>query len=305
MFDVVIPTYNNLDELKICLSAFEKQTYRDFRVFVCVDGSTDSTMEYLLKAKYNFKFKILTHSDGKRNGRNATRNLAINYLKSKYIMMVDSDIIPASNLLEKHIVLLESKDCISVGNVIYTDVKKNILSDYIQKRGKNKFKDRTEMSSYYLTTGNCAFHSKYFIQSGGQDARMVTYGGGDIEFGYYLWKYFKLSIIYNKEAVGYSKMNKDLNTLQKQMKEFGAINLHYIRKKHPDLKDIFRFDLIESSSFKSRMIRFFLKDSIGRLSQSMISIVPRFLGRMIIHYLIFLSIYRGYISGLRNAGKDE
>ena len=46
-FDIIIATYNNLEELTKCLKSFEKQTYKEFNVFVCVDGSTDGTLNYL------------------------------------------------------------------------------------------------------------------------------------------------------------------------------------------------------------------------------------------------------------------
>jgi glycosyltransferase involved in cell wall biosynthesis len=44
---VITPTYNNLPELRQCLKALSQQTYTDFVAYVCVDGSTDGTLEYL------------------------------------------------------------------------------------------------------------------------------------------------------------------------------------------------------------------------------------------------------------------
>lgn len=46
LFDIIIPTYNNYEELKNCLVAFEHQTIKNFRVFVCIDGSTDETLSF-------------------------------------------------------------------------------------------------------------------------------------------------------------------------------------------------------------------------------------------------------------------
>ncbi len=300
MFDVIIPTYKNLEELKKCLHAFEKQTYRNFKILVCVDGASEGVLEYLSTVKFNFPFKVLMHKDGKRKGRNATRNLALNHLESKYLLMFDSDIIPAPDLLEEHLVLLERKDCISLGDVVYTNASKNILADYIQTRGKSKYKNGQIIPSYYLATSNVAFESQYFIQVGGQDPDMVTYGGGDIEFGYRMEKMFHLSVIYNKEAVGYAKWNKNLDFVLDQMEEFGAVNLHKIRKKYPELREVFRFDLAESKNLKSRFVRFFLRETIGRAVKGMVPYVPRLIRRLLIHYLFFLSIYKGYVSYDKN-----
>ena len=296
MFDIIIPTYNNLEELKKCLDAFENQTYKNFRVLVCVDGSGKNTLEYLSAVKFTFPFEVLIQKDKKRKGRNATRNLALNHLESKYLLMFDSDILPAPDLLEKHLALLKEKKCISAGEIVYTNASKNILADYIQTRGKSKYKNGQIIPSYYLATSNVAFESQYFLNAGGQDPDMVSYGGGDIEFGYRMEKMFHLPVIYNKEAVGYAKWDKSLNFVLGQMEEFGAVNLHKIRKKYPELREVFRFHLAESKNLKSRFVRFFLRESIGRTVKKIVPHAPRLIRRLLIHYLFFWSIYKGYMS---------
>jgi glycosyltransferase involved in cell wall biosynthesis len=97
---VIIPTYNNLPELRQCLKALSQQTYTDFVAYVCVDGSTDGTLEYLSSQPYEF-VKVLTHPDGRNHGRNAARNLALPYLhQHRWVAFLDSDSIPLPNWLE-------------------------------------------------------------------------------------------------------------------------------------------------------------------------------------------------------------
>ncbi len=294
LFDIIIATYNNLDELEGCLAGFEAQTVKDFRLLICVDGSTDGTLEYLSETRYPFEFKVLTHPDGKRKGRNPARNLALGHITSKYLVMFDSDIRPAPDLLEKHLTLLKNKNCISLGDVVYTDSKTSYLSDYLQHRGKNKYKNGDEIPAYYLITQNVAFESHYFVQVDGQDGSMVTYGGGDTEFAYRLWKTFRLPVIFNVSAVGYSELNKDLSTYFRQMEEFGSINLPYIQKKYPEFTQLFRFDRLISGSFQNRFLRLFLQSWLAKWSRAIIPIVPRPMRRSVIHFLVFYHIYRGY-----------
>ena len=45
VFSVIIPTYNRADRLKTALECLYKQTFVDFEVIVCDDGSTDNTKE--------------------------------------------------------------------------------------------------------------------------------------------------------------------------------------------------------------------------------------------------------------------
>jgi rhamnopyranosyl-N-acetylglucosaminyl-diphospho-decaprenol beta-1,3/1,4-galactofuranosyltransferase len=44
---VIIVTYNRLNDLKDCISALQKQTYKDFDILVVNNGSTDGTKEWL------------------------------------------------------------------------------------------------------------------------------------------------------------------------------------------------------------------------------------------------------------------
>ena len=44
---VVVPTYNRARDLIRCLDSLVKQTYQEFEVLVCDDGSTDATPEVM------------------------------------------------------------------------------------------------------------------------------------------------------------------------------------------------------------------------------------------------------------------
>ena len=91
LFDIIIPTYNNFEELKNCLLAFEYQTIKNFRVFVCIDGSTDETLSFLQEYsdKAPYPLRILQHADCQNHGRNATRNLSLPYVESEFLVFCD------------------------------------------------------------------------------------------------------------------------------------------------------------------------------------------------------------------------
>lgn len=300
-FDIIVPTYNNVDELKQCLSGLEKQSFQDFHVFICVDGSTDSTMEYLESTSLKFSYTILTHPNYENKGRNPTRNLVLPHLDSQYIFMIDSDIRPEEDLLQWHYALLTQKECISIGDVIYTNIKENIWADYLQTRGKNKFHDLDEIPGYYLNSQNLAMKTEDFIQIGGQDVTMVTYGGGDTEFGYRISQTLKSPVIFNQKARGYSEMPKTLEYALNQHVIFGKINLPYIHNKYPEFTSLFRFDLIESESLQAKLVRLFLKNWIFKSVYAFTPMAPQIIRRKMIHYLVFYCIYQGYCHYLKGA----
>jgi len=289
---------NNLEELKNCLQGFGSQSFRDFKVFICVDGSTDGTLVYLAEAIYNYNVEVLTHPNNTHMGRNKTRNLALNKISSKYVLLFDSDIVPEDDLLKKHFEFLEDKDCISTGDIHYENSKENVWALYLHTRGKNKYDDFSEIPVYYLNTGNVAFKSSYFKEMLGLDPDLSNnYGGDDTILGYVLGKKFNIQAVFNKTAVGFSVMDKTLNKALQQMQEFGAVNLKIIRRKYPEFKQLFRFDIIESNSLNYKLFRFFLKDGIAKFFINTIKFFPSTIKIKIVHYLVFFSIYKGYKTG--------
>ncbi len=295
MIDVVIPTYNNLEELKACLEGFKKQSFSDFRVLICVDGSTDNTVEYFKFADYPFNYLILTHADKKNKGRNAARNLSLNHLKAAYLVMLDSDVVPDPYFLQEHLSFLEKERCISAGHIEFTNRKTNTWADYYQTRGKYKYRHKQVIPGYYLTTGNVAMKTDYFIRIGGQDAKIDQYGGGDTEFAYRLEQTFQLPVIYNRKACGTSEMNKTLDQALAQMYHFGKYNLHYLRDKHPEFESLFRFDLIMSKSLYARCVRWLIRSRFDLLIYRSLPLMPAIKRRLFIHFLVFSQMFKGYI----------
>jgi len=300
-FDVIIPTYNNLSELKECLNGFSNQTFKDFRIIVCVDGSTDGTNEYLDNSKFNFELLRLNHESNAHKGRDETRNLSLNNISAEYILLFDSDMVPNNDLIRKHLELLEEKECISTGEIIYKNKSENIWAFYLQTRGKGKYNDREEIPSYYLNTQNAALRSKYFIESGGHDSDLSnSYGGDDTVLGYRINKKFNIPAVFNKSAEGYSVLHKTLNEALEQMREFGNVNLKIIQMKYPSFKHLFRFDIIESNLIQHKIIRLLLHEWIAKVLLKLIKVLPRKVKIKAIHYLVFFSIYKGYTSKIES-----
>ena len=296
-FDVIIPTFNNLPDLIQCLEGFSKQTFKDFRVIVCIDGSTDGTNEYIDSLNYEFEILRLNHPGNENKGRAATRNLALTYLDSEYILFIDSDILPFKDLLKYHFELLSTKDCISIGEVIYKDRDKNIWSFYLQTRGKGKHKNLDVMPSYYLNTQNVALLTKHFVEVGGHDSDLTKwYGAEDTVLGYLIEKKFNIPTIFNKSAVAFSESESSLEEALKRLRGFGNINLKIIKEKYPDLNKIFKFNLMDSNAIYIKFFKFFLKDSVSNALMGMLRIFPPPIKLRIIQFLVFNSIYQGYKS---------
>ena len=59
MFSIIIPTYNNLAYLKLCLHSINKNSEHNHEILVHVNEGNDGTLKYLdnLKIRYTYSKK--------------------------------------------------------------------------------------------------------------------------------------------------------------------------------------------------------------------------------------------------------
>lgn len=296
LFDIIIPTYNNLEELQRCLVALERQTLRDFRAIICVDGSTDGTAEYLKQYSPSFSMLVIHHPDAQNHGRNPTRNLALPHITAEFLLFLDADIELRADCLQRHHDLLNKHDCVSVGDIRYTNAKENHWADYLQTRGKNKYHDGDEIPYYYLITQNTAHRAQYFIDIDGQDALITRYGGGDTEYAVRLNKTFHLPTIFNAAAIGDSEMNKTTTEALEQMEKFGATNLRYLAKKFPTEKEIFGLKVFKGITVTDRIKRLVISPMVSSFIEKSLGILPQSIRRQALHYCVAARIKKGFFS---------
>ncbi len=290
-FDVIIPTYNNRKELAECLASLEKQTFRSFYVYVCVDGSTDDTLAWLERQSCRFDFEVLQHTDHANHGRPATRNLALRRVKAPFVVMLDSDVAAAPDFLEAHRQFLDKWGDISVGDIRFTNTGDNIWARYLQQRGKHRFDHEDVMPPTYFTTGNVAFPADVIPQAGLMDENITCYGGEDTDFGIRLVHHTGKSCRYNKKAVVYSVMDKSLETGLSQLEEFGGQVLPYLVKKYesiPDPPSIFKVHLAGKK---------WLCSPVWAFMSRILMYLPFTFAKFGIHYLVFYHVALGYKKG--------
>lgn len=102
---VVVPTYNRAKDLKRCLLSLTLQTYRDFEVIVCDDGSTDESREVALSFRglLDIQYYWAENFGGPARPRNTGWRVA----RAPYIAFLDSDDWWAPDKLEHSVHALE------------------------------------------------------------------------------------------------------------------------------------------------------------------------------------------------------
>lgn len=110
LFSVIIPTYNRMEKLRRALDSLVAQTFRDFEVIVCDDGSTDGTAEMV--ETFTDTLNISYLRDENFGGPARPRNVGMAASKGRWICFLDADDWWYPGKLERIVPLLENSDLI-------------------------------------------------------------------------------------------------------------------------------------------------------------------------------------------------
>lgn len=109
MIDIIMPVYNTpIDDLKRCLSSIERQTFKDYKVYIIDDGSFDEVRNFLDEYVRDKDEVIVKHVVN--GGVSRARNIGIDSSNSLYLTFVDSDDTLEDNFLEEAFSLIKDND---------------------------------------------------------------------------------------------------------------------------------------------------------------------------------------------------
>ncbi|TAM37176.1 glycosyltransferase [bacterium] len=88
-FSVIIPTLNRAEKLRRALISLEKQSFQDFEVIVCDDGSTDHTERVVEEFKKKIPVRYI--KDNKLAGPAHPRNRGLAIAGGEWVCFLDDD----------------------------------------------------------------------------------------------------------------------------------------------------------------------------------------------------------------------
>lgn len=237
---VVITTYNSPLWLGKVLTGYENQTWKDFRVIVADDGSTDDTRALIDRFRERGILTIdhVWHED---NGFRKCQilNKAIQETDCDYLTFTDGDCIPEPHFIETHRNLAEPGHFLSGGYIKLTMPVSEAISDddirsaaifdpeWLVRKGQPKTHKLWKLSRSALKKKllnavtpaaaswngmNSSTWTKDLIAVNGFNEDM-QYGGLDRELGERLWNYghkskqirYSTVCLHLDHARGYSK----------------------------------------------------------------------------------------------------
>ena len=111
---VIMGIYNCASTLHEAINSIINQTFADWELIMCDDGSQDDTYNVALEYKKNYPEKIIVLRNEKNLGLNATLNRCLKAAKGKYIARMDGDDICAAERFDEEIAVLENEPDISI-----------------------------------------------------------------------------------------------------------------------------------------------------------------------------------------------
>lgn len=288
---IVIPTYNNLPELRACLAALAQQTFKDFTAYVCVDGSTDGTWEYLTTYKPPFVVP-LRHTDGRNHGRNATRNLVLPYLANhEWLAFLDSDSLPLPEWLECLIAAQPTPQEALLGRILYfSEEEPNPWAAYLRWREEKRW--QTPLSPPHFITINALIAASVFSEMGGMDAQMRRYGLGDVELGYRL-RARGIRFRYVESARVWSLVQQRPIQALHRLYDMAQHNLLHVHEKHPQSRQELFGGKWLFQPIRRFVLKLILQPFVARWLLRRLERLPSFIQRWGMRYLVLYAIGRG------------
>jgi glycosyltransferase involved in cell wall biosynthesis len=104
--DIIISSYNNVEYLKLCISSILMNTLYPFHIIISDGGSDDETWEYLNA----LKGITIVGEKGKRLSFSETCNAGIKASRTKYFVILNSDVIVSKSWLTNLVDKMDSTD---------------------------------------------------------------------------------------------------------------------------------------------------------------------------------------------------
>ncbi|EGT0691132.1 glycosyltransferase [Clostridium perfringens] len=106
---IIMGVYNCEDTLEESIDSIIKQTFKNWELIICDDGSSDKTYDIANKYSKMYSEKIILLKNSSNKGLNYTLNRCLKIANGKYIARMDGDDISLPNRLQKEIDILNNR----------------------------------------------------------------------------------------------------------------------------------------------------------------------------------------------------
>ena len=189
MFSIIIPTFNNLSYLKLCISSIKKNSFFKHEIIPHVNEGADGTEEYLISE--NIKYTITKYNSGICEGVNCAAKIA----KTDYILYAHDDFYFLPNwdkVLLKEIKNIPHNKFYLSGIMMNNGPLKfdcgNTLDEFNEKKLLANFLNFNHYDFQGSTWAPHLIHKSLWEQVGGFSEEYYPGTGSDPDLNMKLWK---------------------------------------------------------------------------------------------------------------------
>ena len=220
MFSILIPTFNNINYLKICLSSIKKNSIYDHQIIVHINEGSDGTLDYL--KNNNIEFSFSENNIGMPKALNKASKLA----KKDYILISHDDFYYCPNWDKEFFIeisKMSNKKYYLSGTMVGAGQVKYNAGETYENFDENKLLKNLEniKTINFQGTTKCPglVHKEIWQEVGGWSEEFSPTGGDDTDFAKKLWEHdvriFKglgKSLVYHFGSITTRKKDKKFFT---------------------------------------------------------------------------------------------
>ena len=218
LVSVIIPTYNEEEDIPFSIKSLKEQSYKNIEIIVVDDGSTDNTLQEI------GKFKGVKVIKGSHKGPGFSRNLGAKRAKGDILVFIDSDMTFSKNYI-KNLISPIFKNKEVLGTTHDYEVVENTSNIWSKCWGKIRVSKENASKIKVFR----AIRRSIFLKLGGFDPR---YGYADDQT---FWFRDKIKPVVANNTTCYHKNPETLKAVYKQSRWIGA-SLDNIFMKIPLIK---------------------------------------------------------------------
>ena len=199
MFSILLPTYNNLSYLKVCINSLKKNSKFDHQIIIHVNVGSDGTLDFVKKNNFNYTYS-------KENiGMPKALNVASKLAKFDYILISHDDFYYCPDwdkLLLNEVKLIDHNNFYLSGTMVGAVDKVNSNKKFFppildagidhEKFDENKLINNIENIKIFDFQGTTKcpglVHKDIWKKVGGWSEEFFPTGGDDSDFAMKLWK---------------------------------------------------------------------------------------------------------------------
>lgn len=230
MFSILIPSYNNLNYLKLCIESLEKNSKFEHQIIIHINEGSDGTLDYIKNSTYDYTYSA------QNIGMPKALNTATKLAKNNYIVISHDDFYYCpewDNICIQEISQINHNNFYLSGTTIGATnsfkTKNGELPAYynagdcVENFNENKLLNDLEKIKSYDFQGStkqpAIVHIDLWKKVGGWSEEFSPTGGDDSDFLMKLWiekvRIFKglgKSLVYHFGSITTRKKGKNSNT---------------------------------------------------------------------------------------------